>query len=107
MAAEGDAALRATPPLAKGGGTAAEASGVEPDAAGLVKVSLNLPIEVYEQVAAEAAARRVTKTEVMRRALTVHLFLAGVRAEEGGKLDLFVRRPSQATLQQVVFPWFI
>jgi len=71
----------------------------------LVKLSLNLSRDLFEGVAADAARRRVTKTEVMRRALSVHLFLEEIQAQEGGKIEVFVRR--QGTLQQVVFPWFI
>lgn len=74
-------------------------------APGLVKLSLNLSADLFDGVERAAAQRRVTKTEVMRRAISVHLFLEEVRAAEGGKLELFVRR--QGMMQQVVFPWFL
>lgn len=78
----------------------------EPETAqGLIKLSLNLSSDLFDGVERAALQRRVTKTEVMRRAISVHLFLEEVRSAEGGRLELFVKR--QGMLQQVVFPWFI
>jgi hypothetical protein len=77
----------------------------EQDDARLVKLSLNLSPDLIDGISRIASARRVTKTEVMRRAASVLLFLEEVRAAEGGKLELFVKR--QGIPQQVVFPWFL
>jgi len=70
---------------------------------GLVKVSLNLPLDLFRAVAAVADRRKVTKTEVIRRAVSMEVFFEEVREAEHGHLELFTRR--QGLLQQVVFPW--
>jgi len=70
---------------------------------GLVKVSLNLPLDLFKAVAAVADRRKVTKTEVVRRAVSMEVFFEEVREAEHGHLELFTRR--QGMLQQVVFPW--
>ena len=69
----------------------------------LVKVSLNLPLDLFRAVAAVADRRNVTKTEVIRRAVSMEVFFEEVREAEHGHLELFTRR--QGLLQQVVFPW--
>jgi hypothetical protein len=80
----------------------AQAHDSEPDP-GLVKVSLNLSQDLFKSVVAVAERRRITKTEVIRRALSMEIYFEEVREAEKGQLELFVRR--QGIVQQVVFPW--
>lgn len=69
----------------------------------LVKISLNLSQDLFKSIAAVAERRRVTKTEVIRRAVSMEVFFEEARDAERGQLELFMRR--QGLLQQIVFPW--
>ena len=69
----------------------------------LVKISLNLPEDVYAAVRQVAERRNVTQTEVIRRAISIEKFLEDLREESGGTLELQVR--VKGKLRQIFFPW--
>lgn len=89
---------------AKAGGlTPAADTEEEPSDLALVKISLNLSHDLLQAVASVAERRKVTKTEVIRRAVSMEVFFEEVRESEQGHLEIFIRR--QGLMQQIVFPW--
>lgn len=69
----------------------------------LVKISVNLPEEVYTAIRDLAARRGVTQTEILRRAISIEKFLEDLRDQGNGQVELIVQAAGKT--RQVVFPW--
>ena len=74
---------------------------VPPRAMGVVKISVNLPEDAVAAVNDIAARRHITKTEVLRRGISLEKFLEDER--DKGAFTLLVDRGGKT--QQIVFPW--
>lgn len=67
----------------------------------LVKVSMNLPPEDVEAIDEIARQKHITKTDVVRRGITMERFIEDLRSE---KAKLLVERPD-GTIERVLLPW--
>lgn len=67
----------------------------------LVKVSMNLPPDDVKTIDEIARRDHITKTDVVRRAISVERFIQELKAENA---RLAVYRPD-GTVERVVFPW--